>query len=312
MSDKGKARIVVLAGPTGIGKTSLSLELAARFNGAIVGADSMQVYKHMDIGTAKPDVRQRQKAPHYMIDVVAPDQPFDAAAYSDMARACIYRIDKQNQLPIVVGGTGFYIKALLHGLFPAKPADPVIRRRLADTVTNEGVDRLYERLREADPDAADRIHPNDTYRIIRALEVYEITGCRMSDYQESHGFSDSPFAALKFCLYMDRQALYERINLRVEAMAAAGLFEEVQQLLARGYNADLKPMQSLGYRHMIDYLDGRMDWASAVDQMKKDTRHYAKRQLTWFRKDPEMIWKQPSEKKSIFEQVAHFIRSNNA
>ena len=310
MPESAQPKIIVLAGPTGIGKTVLSIEMAERFNGAIVGADSMQVYQYMDIGTAKPDAGEQAQAPHYMIDVATPDQPFDAAAYARMARAAVYRILDQGRLPFVVGGTGFYIKALLHGLFPAKPADAAVRGRLHQEAVEKGIHHLYDRLRQADPPAAERIHPNDTYRIIRALEVYDITGRPMSDYQAAHGFSEQPFKALKFCLYMDREALYERINRRVETMVAAGLLEEVKRLLARGYSADLKPMQSLGYRHMLDYLSGRLDWATAVDQLKKDTRRYAKRQLTWFRNDPEMIWKQPSEKKSIFERVAHFIHSN--
>jgi len=311
VSESAKPKIVVLAGPTGIGKTSLSLEIAERFNGAIVGADSMQVYRYMDIGTAKPDAREQGQAPHYMIDVADPDEPFDAAAYARMARAGIDQILDQGRLPMVVGGTGFYIKALLHGLFPAKPADAAVRGRLHKEAAEKGIHQLYDRLRQTDPAAAERIHPNDTYRVIRALEVCELTGRPMSAYQAAHGFSEQPFAALKFCLYMEREALYERINRRVAAMVAAGLLEEVKSLLERGFSPDLKPMQSLGYRHMLDYLSGQLDWPEAVDQLKKDTRRYAKRQLTWFRKDPEMIWKRPDEKLSIFERIAQFIHSNN-
>ncbi len=311
MPESAKPKIVVLAGPTGIGKTSLSLEIAERFNGAIVGADSMQVFRHMDIGSAKPEHSEQQQAPHYMIDVADPDEPFDAAAYARMARAGIDQILDQGRLPVVVGGTGFYIKALLHGLFPAKPADAAVRDRLHKEAAEKGIHWLYDRLRQADPAAAERIHPNDTYRVIRALEVCELTGRPMSAYQAAHGFSEQPFAPLKFCLYMEREALYERINRRVAAMVAAGLLEEVKSLLERGYSPDLKPMQSLGYRHMLDYLSARLDWPEAVDQLKKDTRRYAKRQLTWFRKDPEMIWKTPDEKLSIFERIAQFIHSNN-
>ena len=310
MSEIAKPKIVVLAGPTGIGKTSLSLEIAERFHGAIVGADSMQVYRYMDIGTAKPDAREQAQAPHYMIDVASPDEPFDAAAYARMARAATCRILDQGRLPLLVGGTGFYIKALLHGLFTSKPADSKVRGRLHEEAAEKGSHQLYDRLRQTDPKAADRIHPNDTYRIVRALEVYEMTGRPMSAYQAAHGFSEKPFKPLKFCLYMDREALYERINRRVAAMVAAGLLEEVKALLDKGYAADLKPMQSLGYRHMLDYLSGRLDWPEAVEQLKKDTRRYAKRQLTWFRNDPEMIWQTPAEKSFIFERIAQFIHSN--
>lgn len=311
MADHNKPRIVVIAGPTGIGKTGLSLALARTFRGAVVGADSMQIYRHMDIGTAKPNEKERREAEHYMIDVAAPDEPFDAARYARMARDCIDRIQRGGKLPLVVGGTGFYIKALLYGLFASAPADPGVRKQLMELLEKEGAGRLHERLCNIDPEAGRRIHPNDRYRMVRALEVYEVTGALMSARQGAHRFCDNPFHALKIGLYMERERLYTRIDKRVAAMVEEGLLEEVKRLLASGYTPDLRPMQSLGYRHMCAYISGGLSWDEALLQMRRDTRRYAKRQLTWFRKDPEIIWKRPEEEEEIFAEVGRFLKASD-
>lgn len=306
----GKPGIVVICGPTAIGKTSVAISVAESFAGEIVGADSMQIYRKMDIGTAKPTAEERFRIHHHMIDVAEPDEPFDAARFYREARASVFEILRRGRLPVVAGGTGFYIKALLHGLCDAAPDDPLIRQRLRDEAARRGEAYLYDRLRECDPSAAGKIHPNDIYRILRALEVFDATGLSMTEFRQRHSFSDAPFEALKIGLDLDRQVLYDRINRRVEQMIAEGLLEEVKSLLGQGLSEDLRPMQSLGYRHMIDFLKGRLSWDSAVETLKRDTRRYAKRQLTWFRADPEIFWRNPAGKEEIHSLVRRFVSRN--
>lgn len=301
--------MIVICGPTGIGKTSLSLSLAKAFNGCIVGADSMQIYRYMDIGTAKPDAAELSVAPHYLIDVADPDEDFDAARFAREGRAAVSDICARGFVPFIVGGTGFYLKAILHGLFSASPVDPEIRRKIQTDLQLNDRDWLYERLSFCDPEAASRIHPNDTYRVTRALEIFEITGCPLSEYQKQHGFMDNPFETLKICLHMDRKILYERINQRVDLMIDAGLLEEVKSLQERGYSGDLKSMQSIGYRHMMEYIEGKRTWDETIFTLKRDTRRFAKRQLTWFRKDPDMLWKSPADVDEITEMVRNFLEA---
>jgi tRNA dimethylallyltransferase len=307
MNQSKKSKVIVICGPTGIGKTSLSLSLAKAFNGCIVGADSMQIYRYMDIGTAKPDFEELSVVPHYLIDVADPDEDFDAARYATDGRVAVSEICDRGFVPFIVGGTGFYLKAILHGLFSASPVDPEIRRKIQADLQLHDRDWLYDRLSSCDPEAASRIHPNDTYRVIRALEIFEITGCPLSEYQKQHGFMDNPFETLKICLHMDRAILYERINQRVDLMIDAGLLEEVKSLLEKGYPGDLKSMQSIGYRHMVEYLEGKRTWDETIFTLKRDTRRFAKRQLTWFRKDSEMIWKSPEDTDEINEMVRRFL-----
>jgi len=302
-----KPKIIVICGPTGIGKTELSLHLAEAFRGEVVSADSMQIYRFMEIGTAKPEPADQRRVPHFMIDVADPDEPYDAARYAREARDCVTAIDRRGRVPFIIGGTGFYIKALLFGLFAARPASPEIRAQLREEARVKGSHQLYERLAACDPEAVQRIHPNDTYRVIRALEVYALTGRPMSACQQTHGFSDAPFDALKLCLNIERQALYGRINQRVEQMMAQGLLEEVRELLKMGYSGDLKSMQSIGYRHMVDYIQGRATWIDAVDQMKRDTRRYAKRQLIWFKKDPDVTWMAPDDFRGARARIEKFL-----
>lgn len=304
-----KPKVIVICGPTGIGKTELSLTLAEEFNGCIVSADSMQIYRHMNIGTAKPDAWDRSRVPHYMMDICDPDEPFDAARFSMEGRRAVDEIRGLQKIPFVVGGTGFYIRALLHGLFDALPGDPNITRQLEAASEIHGIQALHDRLAVCDPEAVARIHPNDTYRIIRALAVFETTGLPASEVQKAHGFKDSPFEVLSIYLNMDRAVLYERINQRVDAMIAVGLLEEVRQLLAMGYGAHLRPMQAIGYRHMTDFIEGRAGWEDTVYLLKRDTRRFAKRQLTWFRKEPGMIWASPEEKPALSALIRRFLNS---
>jgi tRNA dimethylallyltransferase len=307
MTENGRLKLIVICGPTGIGKTELSLSLAEVFEGSIVSADSMQIYRLMDIGTAKPDKEELGRAPHYMIDIVDPDEPYDAARFYREGRQAIKEINELQRIPFIVGGTGFYLKALLYGLFDAKPVNPGILADLKKESDAHGIAGLYERLTACDPEAASRIHINDAYRVIRALAVYETSGKTMSEFQQAHGFAESPFDFLKICLFNDRAVIYDRINRRVDQMIDAGLLGEVTSLLERGYSGDLKSMQSIGYRHMVEYINGKYTWDETIYTLKRDTRRFAKRQLTWFRKDQEMIWKSPDDVDEIMTLVRDFL-----
>jgi tRNA dimethylallyltransferase len=306
-SAAAKPKIIIICGPTGIGKTTVALDLAQHFGGQIIGADSMQVYKYMDIGTAKPTAEERARVVHHMVDFVEPDESFDAAQYAAGARAKVIELEQQHVPPFVVGGTGLYIKALLYGLFDEKVTDPNIRDRLKAELDAHGIRSLYDRLVRLDPETADWLHPNDSYRILRALEVVEATGQPISRHQKKHGFFDRPFDPLKIGLNLDRTILYERIDRRVDAMISAGFLDEVKGLTARGYSASLKSMQSIGYRHMVDYIEGRSSWDECVRTLKRDHRRYAKRQLTWFRADSEIIWKEPGQLEALKLLIENFM-----
>jgi len=306
-SEITKPKVLVICGPTGIGKTSVGIRLAEKSGGEIISADSMQIYRYMDIGTAKPTADEQDRVFHHMIDIVDPDEDFDAVRFAEMARQKVTRLHQKGVMPFVVGGTGLYIRALLQGLFQSNPVDPKIRERLMKEAAENGSSALYHRLQQVDPDTADRLHPNDTYRIVRALETIESTGRSISAHQQDHGFADEPFHALKICLQLDRQKLYDRIDRRVDLMIEAGFVDEVQKLLGMGYSADLKSMQSIGYRHIIDFLEGRGSWDEGVRILKRDTRRYAKRQLTWFGADKDIIWHRPDELSQISKLVDRFI-----
>lgn len=304
---ESKEKIVIVCGPTGIGKTAVAIRLARGFNGEVISADSMQIYRYMDIGTAKPTPEEQAAARHHLIDIVDPDTVFDAAAFARQAGKTIRVLSETGKLPILAGGTGLYVKALVYGLSRARPADPALLARLKADAENLGSEALHQRLVRCDPVSAARIHPNDTFRIVRALEIFEKTGCPLSGYHAEHRFARARFTTCKIGLEMDREALYQRIDQRVDMMIAAGLLQEVESLLSRGYHAGLKSMQSIGYRHMAAYLDGRFSWEEAVALMKRDTRRYAKRQFTWFRADPEIKWFRIDETDAVFERVQSFL-----
>lgn len=303
-------KIVIICGPTGIGKTSTAIQLSQEFSGEIISADSMQVYREMDIGTAKPTRTEQELVPHHMINVVHPNEPFDAATFTKMADSVIRFLIQHNRLPFIVGGTGLYIKALIHGLFRARPADTGVISRLRKESDQFGSEALHKQLAECDPQAAARIHPNDSFRIIRALEIFEATGKPISTYHDLHRFSEKKYHALKIGLSCERETLYARINQRVDMMLDQGILGEVEQLLKKGYSADLKSMQSLGYRHMAAYLSGKITWDEAVNAMKQDTRRYAKRQLTWFKADPEIKWFTKDRIKGIRKEIRSFLHQN--
>jgi tRNA dimethylallyltransferase len=282
--------LILLAGPTAVGKTELALELAGALQTEIVNADSMQVYRHMEIGTAKPTSEQRAQVPHHLLDVVTPDEPFDAAAYLEQAQPVIEELRRTGRAPLVVGGTGLYLKTLVHGICAAAPGDAAVKRQLLHELEQFGLDHLYRELLRVDPDSAARLHPRDRQRIVRALEVYRISGQPLSAWQAEHGFRHTRYRTLKIFLTRPREELYARINQRVLAMLAQGFLEEVRLLLDQGYSPELKPMQALGYRQLGQHLQGRLSLDQAIQDIKSATRHYAKRQLTWFRADPEYRW----------------------
>ena len=306
-SPANKPKVIIICGPTGVGKTAVGIQLAEKLDGEIISADSMQIYRCMDIGTAKPTADEQSRIPHHMIDIVDPDENFDAVRFAEMARDKVMQLHQRGVMPLVVGGTGLYIKALLQGLFQSNPVDPKTRERLMKEAVENGSGILYDRLKRVDPDTADRLHPNDSHRIIRALETIESTGRSISEHQQAHGFADEPFNALKICLQIDRQKLYDRIDQRVDFMIEAGFVDEVKKLLGMGYSADLKSMQSIGYRHMADFLEGRLSWDECVRTLKRDTRRFAKRQFTWFGADQQIQWYEPDQLNEIVRLVEGFL-----
>ena len=302
-----KPKVILICGPTGIGKTSVGIQLAEELGGEIIGADSMQIYRYMDIGTAKPTVEEQARIPHHMIDIVNPDEHFDAAQYADLAHDIAMQLHNRGITPFVVGGTGLYIKALFQGLFKSEPIDPSIRNRIKKEAAEKGSVVLYARLKKIDPDTADQLHPNDTYRIVRALETIESTGKSISDHHQDHGFAGNKFDVLKICLQMDRHKLYSRIDQRVDLMVEWGFGDEVKKLLSLGYSSDLKSMQSIGYRHIIDYIERRLTWDKCLRTLKRDTRRFAKRQLTWFGADRDLNCFLPNQFTQISKLVQKFI-----
>jgi tRNA dimethylallyltransferase len=303
-----KPRLIVVCGPTAVGKTTVGIELARALGGEIISADSMQVYRHMDIGTAKPTAAEQAAVPHHLIDVVDPDEPFDAATYAAQGRQAVAALSQRGRTPVVVGGTGLYVKALLSGLFRSEARDPVVRSRLRAEVESLGPVALYVQLERCDPQTAARLHPNDAVRILRALEVFEVTGRPISELQQEHRFAHTPFCVLKIGLSIDRPTLYERINRRVDAMAAAGLEQEVRSLLARGYGPELRAMQSIGYSHMTRFIAGSFTWEECIRTLKRDTRRFAKRQMTWFRADAEIAWSSPDRLPDLIRRSKEFLR----
>lgn len=304
---KEQQKIVIIAGPTASGKSSLGVELALSLGGEILNADSMQVYRGMDVGTAKPTLEEQKGIPHHLLDVVDPDEDFSAATFRSMALALVREICSRGKICLVVGGTGLYIKALLGGLLRSPPADPRLRETLRLECDNHGSTRLYERLKLLDPESASRVHPNDKVRIIRSLEIIHLTNRRPSELSREHGFRDRALGALKLCLKINREELYHRINRRSAAMLRAGLVGETESLLSKGYSSQLKPMKSIGYRHIVKYLEGTWSLAEATRNLQRDTRRYAKRQLTWFRADPEFTWISPDNFDLASKKIRAFL-----
>lgn len=302
-----KPACIVIAGPTASGKTGFAVQMAMVLSGEIVNADAMQVYRGMDVGTAKPDEGEKRGIPHHLLDVVDPDEPFNAAVYRRLALPVVEALASRNTPCLVVGGTGLYIRSLLGGLMDAPPSDPRLRTQFHAEWETFGPPKLHQRLTDLDPVYARQVHPNDRVRIIRALEIIALTGRSPAMLMSRHRFRDSSLRSLKLCLDMDRKTVYDRINQRAEVMVEKGLVQETRALLDQGYSPDLKPMKAIGYRHMVRCLMGDWSLDEAVEKLKRDTRRYAKRQMTWLKKEADMVWIAPDRMNPAIEKARSFL-----
>ena len=298
---------IAVVGATASGKSALAIELAERFGGEIVGTDSLQVYRGLDIGTAKPTLAERARMPHHLIDVAAPDESYSAGRYTGDARAVISRLERAGRVPVLCGGTGLYFKALLRGLTPIPAIPDALRQAVAERTEREGLAAAYAALEKADPVSAARIHPHDTARILRALEVFEATGEPLSAFRQRATFGGMPPHVLSVGIQWERATLYERIGRRVQRMLAAGWVAEVRELLAQGYGPELKPLRSIGYREVVEHLQGRRAESELAPAIATRTRHYAKRQLTWFRGQPDIFWAEPGQESGVVAKVEAFL-----
>jgi tRNA dimethylallyltransferase len=295
-----KQKVIVVVGPTGVGKTKLSVEIAKKFNGEVISGDSMQIYKGMDIGTAKVTKEEQQGIPHHLIDIREPEESYSAADFQKDVQACITEIHSRGRIPIIAGGTGLYIQAALYSYdFSKAKRDDGYQQQLEQEAQTHGPVYLHEQLQVVDPIQAERIHPNNVRRVIRALEIFHRTGKRMSDHEETA--LDSRYDATIIGLEMERELLYEQINLRVDRMLAEGLLDEVRTFFKAGLR-DTQSMRAIGYKEFIPYLEGKMDWEDTVTQLKQNSRRYAKRQYTWFRNKMDVTWYTitPAEKTEKF------------
>jgi len=307
--ETGQGPTLVLVGPTAVGKTEISLRIAREFNCEIVSVDSMQVYRLMDIGTAKPSLRERAGIPHHLLDVVFPDEDYDAGRFAREAQAACEEIHRRGAIPLLTGGTGLYLRAWRDGLLPTPAIDPVVRQELRHQLAAGNQAALFEELRRVDPLTAERIHPRDSQRLLRALEIFRSSGLSWSHYVQhtrQGAVSGPPAPILLLGLHCERDALYRRIEQRCHVMLEQGLREEVAKLLALGYGAELKSMQAIGYRHLADQLLGRCSAQEAERVFLRDTRRYAKRQLTWFRTEA-VQWYPRESGDEIMHAVAHWL-----
>ena len=286
-----KKPLIIIAGPTATGKTKYSIEFAKRHNGSVISADSMQVYKGMDIGSAKITKAEMKGIPHYLIDILEPDEEFNVAKFQSYAKEAIEQIYAQGRIPILTGGTGFYIQAVLYDIdFSRQDIQEQYRKELEKLAEENGAKALHEKLAAIDPASAEAIHANNVKRVIRALEYYHLTGMRISEHNQKEREKESPYCFAYFVLNDERSRLYERIEQRIDQMIAQGLVDEVQKLKDMGYTPDLVSMQGLGYKELFPYLEGACSLEESVYVIKRDTRHFAKRQLTWFRREKDVIW----------------------
>ncbi len=300
--------LIILTGPTSVGKTALSIALAKNINGEIISADSMQVYRKMDIGTAKITLEEMDGVPHYLMNELEPDEEFNVVKFQQLAKKYIQQIYEKNKIPILVGGTGFYIQAVLYDIdFTENETDTAYRAELEQLLEERGGDYLYELLKEIDTDSAVAIHPNNSKKVIRALEYARMTGEKISEHNREQRQKSSPYQFCYFVLNRDRASLYENINKRVELMLRNGLLEEVKQLKDLGYTRELVSMQGLGYKELLAYLEGEVTLEEAVEILKRDTRHFAKRQITWFKREKEVIWVNKEEFISDQEVLGYIL-----
>jgi tRNA dimethylallyltransferase len=302
-----KPRLIVILGPTAVGKTATAISLARESGSEIVSADSMQVYRLLDIGTAKPTLEEQFLVKHHLIDVVNPDERFNAAMFIRLANETIQKLNDAGKLIFVVGGTGLYIKALLGGLFEGPDADDDLRKLYRQELKQFGNKYLYEKLKERDEQAAAQIDKKDIPRIIRALEVLELCGVSIVEKQNVHQFGDKFYDFIKIGLMVERTELYKRIDQRTEKMIEDGLVDEVERLFSLGYHENLKPMQALGYKHIVRLIKGSCNLTDATRMIKRDTRHFAKRQMTWFGRDREIEWFTPSDFDHMRRRIDQFL-----
>ena len=303
-----KQRLIIVTGPTAVGKTALSVALAKRLCGEIISADSMQVYRHMDIGSAKVSEEEMGGVRHHLIDILEPSEEFNVARFKQLAGEAVRDIASRGAVPIVAGGTGFYIQSVLYDIdFTQTTEDPAFRREMEEKAGREGPMAIHALLREVDPRAADAIHANNVKRVIRALEFNRQTGMRISDHNEAERQKESAFDSYYYVLTTDRPALYERIDRRVDQMMEQGLVGEVERLRAMGCRRDMVSMQGLGYKEILSYLDGEISLDEAVRIIKRDTRHFAKRQLTWFKREREVRWLNLADFGNDLERVAAHV-----
>ncbi|MFH1874837.1 MAG: tRNA (adenosine(37)-N6)-dimethylallyltransferase MiaA [Pseudomonadota bacterium] len=302
-------KIIIICGPTGVGKSQIAIELAKKFQGEIVNADSQQVYIGLDIGTAKLNLAQTCGIPHHLIDIVTPDKHFDASIFMNLADQAIAEITSRKNTPFIVGGTGLYLRLLINGICEAPAQDPELRKQYEAYIVENGIEYLHARLRKIDPESAGVIHPNDRTRIIRALEIFDSCGKTASQFYLEQQNMTKRYQALKIGLNISRDQLYARLNARVEAMLENGWIEEVKELLSR-YGSQTQALQAIGYKEIVSHLQGELKLEELAMQIKQQTRHYAKRQLTWFRGDPEVIWFAPAEMDKIAEKIEFFLGSN--
>ncbi len=291
-----KRPLIILAGPTAVGKTDLSVRLAKKIRGSVISADSMQVYRYMNIGSAKIMPEEMQGIPHYLIDELMPEEEFNVVVFQRLAKQYLEEIYQSGRIPILAGGTGFYIQSVLYDIdFSEENSDSSLRRELENLAETKGNLFLHQKLREADPASADAIHPNNVKRVIRALEFYEQNGRPISEHNEKERQKESPYNFAYFVLNDERAHLYQRIDRRVDLMLEQGLVEEVAHLKEMGYHKGMVSMQGLGYKEILSYLDGEITLEEAIYILKRDTRHFAKRQLTWFRREDDVIWLNKNE-----------------
>ena len=304
-------KIIAVAGPTASGKTALAVEIAKAVGGEIVSCDSMQIYKDLSIGTAKPDAEEMQGIPHHMIDFVEPQRRYSVADFVDDARACIDDILARGKVPVIAGGTGLYMDSVLNNIsFADFDSDPDFREEMQKLADAEGKEAVHSLLQKADPDAAEKIHPNNVRRVIRALEVCRVTGKTFTQVN-LESVRDAVYDALIIGIDRDREKLYERINLRVDIMLEKGLLTEVRDLYGKGIGADTTAMQAIGYKELVRYLEGRCTYDEAVEKIKMESRRYAKRQLTWFRRNPDILWFNADEDgyyEKVFEKCFTFLK----
>ncbi len=303
-----KLPLIVLTGPTAVGKTSLSIRLAKAVGGEIISADSMQVYRHMDIGSAKVTREEMDGVPHHLIDILDPNEEFNVVVFKNRAKAAMEEIRSRGRIPVIAGGTGFYIQALVYDIdFKENEEGGKIRRELEALADKEGEACLHHLLTQVDPESARAIHPNNVKRVIRALEYYRQTGEKISVHNETERRKESPYQLFYYVLNTGRETLYQRIDSRVDEMIEKGLVKEVQALKAMGCTRDLVSMQGLGYKEILDYLDGKTTLEEAIYILKRDTRHFAKRQLTWFRRERDVRWLNLPEFDNDYDKVLSHI-----